>query len=104
MVTHLELGEIAVEVVLKDIKNIHLSVYPPTGRVRISAPQRMSLDTVRVFAISKLGWIKQQQKKLRGQQRETPREYLDHESHQVWGKRYLLKVIDSDTAPAVELK
>ena len=77
---------------LKDIKNVHLSVYPPTGRVRISAPQRMSLDTIRVFAISKLGWIRQQQTKLREQERETPREYLDRESHYVWGKRYLLTV------------
>ena len=51
----------------------------------------MNLDTIRVFAISKLGWIKQQQKKLRGQERETPREYLDRESHYVWGKRYLLQ-------------
>ena len=94
MVTQLKLGDIAVDVVLKDIKNVHLSVYPPTGRVRISAPTRMSLDTIRVFAISKLGWIKQQQKKLRGQERETPREYLDRESHYVWGKRYLLKVVE----------
>ena len=89
---------------LVDIKNIHLSVYPPTGRVRISAPSRMSLDTIRVFAISKLSWIKQQQTKLRGQERETPREYLDRESHFVWGKRYLLKVIECDQAPSVELK
>jgi predicted metal-dependent hydrolase len=73
MVTTIELGEIAVEVVTKDIKNVHLSVYPPTGRVRISAPRRMKLETIRVFAISKLGWIKQQQKKLRGQSRESPR-------------------------------
>ena len=89
---------------LKDIKNVHLSVHPPTGRVRISAPSRMSLDTIRVFAISKLGWIKQQQRKLREQERETPREYLDRESHYVWGKRYLLKVIESDEPPSVELK
>src|SRR4029077_14562981 len=89
---------------LKDIKNIHLSVYPPTGKVRISAPSRMTLDTIRVFAISKLGWIKQQQEKLRGQERETPREYLDRESHFVWGKRYLLRVIDCDEAPSIELK
>lgn len=104
MVTKIELGEIAVEVVKKDIKNVHLSVYPPAGRVRISAPLRMNLDNIRVFAISKLGWIKQQQKKLREQERETPREFLDRESHYVWGKRYLLKVIESDKAPAVELK
>ncbi len=91
MVTQIELGDITVDVVLKDIKNVHLSVYPPTGRVRISAPSRMNLDTIRVFAISKLGWIKQQQKKLQEQERETPREYLDRESHYVWGKRYLLR-------------
>jgi len=104
MITELRLGEIAVDVVLKDIKNVHLGVYPPTGRVRISAPKRMSLDTIRVFAISKLGWIKQHQKKLRSQERETPREYLDRESHYVWGKRYLLKLIEKDAAPRVELK
>jgi predicted metal-dependent hydrolase len=104
MVTRFKLGDIAVDVVLKDIKNVHLSVYPPTGRVRISAPKRMSLDTVRVFAISKLGWIKQQQKKLRGQERETPREYLNRESHYVWGKRYLLRIVEEDGAPRVELK
>jgi predicted metal-dependent hydrolase len=104
MATQIKLGDIAVEVVKKDIKNVHLSVYPPAGRVRISAPLRMNLDTIRVFAISKLGWIKQQQKKLREQERETPREYLDRESHYVWGKRYLLKVIESDETPMVELK
>ncbi|MEK6699427.1 MAG: SprT family zinc-dependent metalloprotease [Nitrospirota bacterium] len=104
MTTKLQLGDIAADVVLKDIKNIHLSVNPPTGRVRISAPSRMSLDTIRVFAISKLDWIRQQQRKLREQERETPREYLDRESHHVWGKRYLLKVIEGAWAPAVELK
>jgi predicted metal-dependent hydrolase len=103
MVTQIELGDITVDVVLKDIKNIHLSVYPPTGRVRISAPSRMSMDTIRVFAVSKFGWIKQQQKKLQEQERETPREYLDRESHYVWGKRYLLKVIEGNAAPSVEL-
>ena len=97
------LGDIRVDVVHKDIKNVHLSVYPPAGRVRISAPLRMSLDTIRVFAISKLGWIKQQQQKLREQERETPREYLDRESHYVWGKRYLLKAVEIDEPPAVEL-
>ena len=104
MDTQLKLGDIAVDVVLKDIKNVHLSVHPPTGRVRIAAPPRMSLDSLRLFAISKLGWIKKQQKKLREQERETPREYLDRESHYVWGKRYLLKVVEEDAAPSVELK
>jgi predicted metal-dependent hydrolase len=103
MVTKFELGEIAVEVVKKDIKNLHLSVHPPAGSVRISAPLRMNIDTIRVFAISKLGWIKRQQKKLREQERETPREYLDLESHYVWGKRYLLKIIEAEKTPSVEL-
>ena len=104
MATQFHLGEIAVDVVLKDIKNIHLSVYPPTGKVRIAAPLRMVIDTIRVFAITKLGWIKSQQKKLREQERETPREYLDRESHYVWGKRYLLKMVEKEAVPCVELK
>ncbi len=104
MANRIHLGEIEVDVVKKDIKNVHLSVYPPTGTVRISAPLRMDLDTIRVFAIAKLGWIRQQQKKIRGQERETPREYLDRESHYVWGKRYLLKLVEKDAAPRVELK
>src|SRR5438309_3021012 len=103
MATTIELGDIAAEVIKKDIKNIHLSVYPPAGRVRISAPHRMNLDTIRIFAISKLGWIKRQQRKLQEQERETPREYLDRESHYVWGKRYLLKLIEADHPPSVEL-
>jgi len=104
MVTQIQLGDIAVDVVQKDIKNIHLSVYPPTGKVRISAPLRMDIDTIRVFAITMLGWIKSQQKKLLEQERETPREYLDRESHYLWGKRYLLHVVEKDAAPEVELK
>ena len=104
MDTRFELGDITVDVVLKDIKNVHLSVHPPNGRVTVSAPSRMDIDTIRVFTISKLGWIKKQQQKLREQERETPREYLERESHYVWGKRYLLTVIESDRPPAVTLK
>jgi predicted metal-dependent hydrolase len=104
MVTRLNLGGVAIDVTFKDIKNVHLSVYPPRGRVRIAAPRRMRLDTVRVFAISKLGWIKQQQRKLQKQDREPQREYLDRESHYVWGKRYLLKVSESENPPVIELK
>lgn len=104
MVSQLKLGNVTVDVTLKNIKNVHLSVHPPTGRVRISAPKRMSIDTIRVFAISKLDWIKHQQRKLREQERETNREYLDRESHYVWGERYLLTVSESDQTPSVELK
>lgn len=104
MNTHLILGDIDVEVVLKDIKNIHLSVNPPTGKVRISAPNRTSMDAIRLFAISKLGWIKQQQQKLEAQTREAPREYVERESHYLWGKRYLLSVQEADRAPSVEVR
>jgi predicted metal-dependent hydrolase len=103
MVTQLQLGDISIDVIKKDIKNVHLSVHPPTGRVRISAPRRLSLETIRVFAISKLGWIKQQQSKFIAQDRETPREYLDRESHYVWGSRYLLQLAENDGIPHVEL-
>lgn len=103
MASRLTLGNINIDVVFKDIKNVHLSVYPPNGRVRIAAPVRMNLDTLRVFAISKLAWIKQQRKKIRGQERESPREYLDRESHYVWGKRYLLRVIEEEAAPHLQI-
>src|ERR1035441_922032 len=94
--THFKLGNITVDVVQKDIKNIHLSVYPPIGRVHISAPNRMKLDTIRIYTISKLGWIKKQQTKIRSQKREAPREFLSNESHYYQGKRYLMKVIEQD--------
>jgi predicted metal-dependent hydrolase len=102
--TRLELGDVSVDVLLKDIKNVHLSVHPPSGAVTVSAPERMDLDTIRVFAISKLPWIRKQQRKLRTQERESPREYLDRESHYVWGKRFLLRIVEAGGAPAVELK
>ncbi len=103
MGTTIQLGEISVVVVRKDIKHVHLSVYPPTGNVRISAPSRMKLETIRVFALTKLGWIRQQQKKFRAQERETPRDYIQRESHYLWGKRYLLTISEADHAPTIEI-
>src|SRR5687768_10713883 len=100
----IDVGGITVDVLFKDIKNVHLSVHPPTGRVRISAPARMKLDTIRVYAISKINWIKKHQKKFQEQERETRREYLDRESHYVWGRRYLLKVKEANRTPSVELR
>ena len=76
----------------KNIKNIHLSVYPPEGAVRVSAPSRLDLELIRIFTIQKLDWIKKQQRKLQGQERETQRDFKDRESHYFWGKRYLMKV------------
>jgi len=104
MATQIELGGVVLDVIKKDIKNIHLSVYPPSGRVRLAAPARMNLDTIRLFAISKLGWIKRQQKKLREQQRETRREYIDRESHHVWGRRVLLNLVEVDGPASVQLR
>ena len=100
---YIELGNIRIEVEQKDIKNIHLSVYPPDGNVKIAAPLRMDLDTIRVFAINKLQWIKKQQEIFRNQEREPPREYLSKESHYFLGKRYLLKIIEKEAKPKVVL-
>jgi len=103
MPTIIQLGDIRVDVIRRDIKNVHLSVHPPTGRVRVAAPHRMNLNTIRLFAIAKLPWIKRQQKKLREQERESPREFINRESHFVWGRRYLLKLVEAARAPTVEL-
>lgn len=100
----IELGNIIIDVEHKDIKNIHLSVYPPNGKVRISAPERMDLNTIRVFALSKLQWIKKQQESFAKQARETPREYLTRESHYYLGQRYMLKVIKHNSSPKVVRK
>ncbi len=100
----IQLGDIPIDVTLKQVKNVHLSVYPPSGFVRISAPQHMNLDTVRLFAISKLDWIRRERKKFQEQTRETPREYVDRESHFLWGERYLLKVEEVDSTPEIQLR
>jgi len=104
MTAQIDLGELRIEVVRKDIKNLHLSVLPPLGKIRIAAPQHMNLDTIRVFAISKLTWIRTQQHRILAQEREAPRAYLDRESHYVWGRRYLLKRVEKDAAPTIELR
>ena len=100
----IELGNIYIDVIYKDIKNVHLSVHPPTGQVRISAPLRMDVENIRIFAISKIGWIKKQQTKFLNQKRETSREYVTRESHYYLGKRYLLKVIEKDAPSKVILQ
>ena len=87
------INDIEIELTKKNIKNLHLSVHPPDGRVKISAPNRMDIDTIRLFAISKLAWIKRQQNKFRSQERQPEREYVSGESHYFLGQRYLLNVI-----------
>jgi len=98
------ISDISIDIVRKDIKNIHLAVYPPAGRVRIAAPLNTNEDTIRLFAIKKLGWIKRQQSKFEGQDRISSREYINRESHYFQGRRYLLNVIEEETAPKVILR
>lgn len=103
MIIQIMLGGIPADVELKDIKHIHLSVYPPNGRVRITAPKRLDLETIRVYALTKLGWIKKQQDKFRLQDRETQREYLERESHYLWGDHYLLHIVEVEKPPVIEV-
>lgn len=104
MAAQIDLGDMRVDVIRKGIKNLHLSVLPPLGKVRIAAPLHMKLDTIRVFVISRLAWIRNQQHRMQVQERETPRQYLSRESHYVWGKRYLLQKLEANEAPAIALK
>ncbi|QNI69215.1 M48 family metallopeptidase [Cyanobium sp. NS01] len=99
----LVIGSLSVEVTLKPIKHLHLSVVPPHGSVRISAPERMSPDHVRAYAIGKLSWIRKQQSRLEGQQRESPRQVVERESHHLWGRRLLLQIQEVNAAPRIEV-
>lgn len=98
MGTTLDLGETAVDIVRREVKRVQLTIHPPTGRARITAPDHVALETLRLFAIAKLPWIRRQQRRLRSQAREAPRDLVDRESHYVWGKRVLLKVEEAREA------
>jgi len=97
-------SQLSIDVVRKDIKNMHLAVYPPTGRVRIAAPLRVNDEAVRLFAISKIGWIRKNQRKFESQDRQSPRQFKERESHYFQGKRYLLRVIEQESSPKVVFK
>lgn len=97
-------SKLSIDVVRKDIKNMHLAVYPPSGRVRIAVPLRIDDEAVRLFAISKMGWIRKRQRDFNAQERQSPREYKDRESHYFGGRRYLLKIIPTDKPAKVVLK
>lgn len=101
MTESIQIGDISISVTRKAIKNVHLSVYPPEGRVRLSAPTETRLEVARAYAITRLSWIREQQEKLRNQARETPREFIERESHYLWGRRHLLTVVERDTKPSV---
>src|SRR6202012_2454789 len=85
---------IDVDVIYKDIKNLHIGVYPPLGRVRVAAPSRLDDEHVRLAVIQRLPWIKQRREQFRSAERQSEREMVTGESHYVWGIRRRLKVIE----------
>jgi predicted metal-dependent hydrolase len=103
MVETIRLGDVVIAIARKDVKHVHLSVHPPRGRVSLVAPTGTRSEVARAYAISKLGWIREQRAKLRGQARETPLRFVTRESHYLWGRRYLLSVVEEDRKPSVRL-
>lgn len=101
---HIQVSGIGVDVIRKDIKSIHLAVYPPTGRVRLSSPLSVKKESLRLFVISKLGWIKKHIRSMDSQIREPEREYIQGESHWVQGQRYLLNIIEEQRPPNVKIR
>jgi len=99
----LHIGEVVVALTRKDVIHVHLSVHPPSGRVTLVVPRGTRPEVARAYAVSKLGWIRDQQAKLREQARETPRQFVERESQYLWGRRYLLTVREEETKPAIRL-
>lgn len=95
---------IRVEVVRKDIKNLHLGVYPPHGRVRVAAPLVVSDEAVRLAVIDKLGWIRRQKASFAEQPRQSHREMVSGESHYFLGKRYRLRVHEHEAPACVAVR
>jgi predicted metal-dependent hydrolase len=100
----IKIGDIEIITLRKNIKNLHLGVYPPNGRVRIAAPLKTSDESIRLFAISKISWIKKQKAKFDKQSRQAKREYVSGESHYFFGKRYLLNVVHINPSSRIELR
>jgi predicted metal-dependent hydrolase len=94
---------IDVDVVYKDIKNLHIGVYPPGGRVRVAAPRRLDETHVRLAIIQRLPWIKRQQRQLQDATRQSPREMVSGESHFVWGSRLRLRIVERPGRAHVEV-
>ncbi len=103
MTETIQLGDVAITVTRKDVKHVHLSVHPPSGRVTLVAPMGTRLEVARAYAVSKLGWIRDHQAKLQGQARETARSFVERESHYLWGRRYLLTLREEGAKPSVRL-
>lgn len=99
----LQVGGISIEVTRKAVKNVHLSVHPPSGRVTLVVPEGTRLEVARAYAISKLGWIRDRRAKMLAQARETPRQFVERETHYLWGQRYLLSVVEEEARPSVRV-
>ena len=100
---HLTVRGIDVDVVYKDIKHLHVGVYPPAGRVRVAAPTRFNEDTIRLAVVQRLSWIRRQRKELAGAARQSTREMVTGESHYVWGTRKRLKIIERPGRSRIEI-
>lgn len=98
---HLLVSGVQVEVVYKDIKNMHLSVYPPSGRVRVAAPMRLTEAAIRLAVVQRLTWIKKNQARLVATTRQSQREMVSGESHYLWGRRVRLDVLRVPGRPAI---
>ena len=103
MSEQIRLGDLTIFVQRRAVKHVYLRVYPPEGRVTLVAPTGTRLEAVRAFVIMKLGWIRKQQAKLQSQIREVPRQFIEHESHPLWGQNYLLRVVEKQARPGVVL-
>lgn len=103
MTETIELGDVVVALTRKDVKHVHLTVHPPTGRVTLVAPPGTRTEVARAYAITKLGWIRKQRTQLAAQAREEQRQFVERESHQVWGRRYLMSIAEEDDKPGVKL-
>jgi predicted metal-dependent hydrolase len=99
----LQVADYEIDVVRKDIKNLHLSVHPPTGRIRIATPLRINDNAVRMYALTKLSWIKKHIKKHESQSRETRRDYVYRETHYFQGRPFLLNIVPHSGTPFVVL-
>ena len=97
MIQQLQLHDICIDLQLKDVKHTYIKIYPPHGKVVITAPSTTRMEVLRAYAATKLDWIKSKQQQLQTQERETPREFINRESHYLWGKRYLLDVQEHAT-------
>ena len=103
MVEILKFGELEIPVILKSVKNVHLSVYPPHGKVKLVSPIGTRHEVLRAYVATKLAWIKSQQRRMKEQARETPRIFVERESHQIWGRRRLLSIVEEDKKPSVRI-